>query len=282
MKFGTVRGRLVLVADGSYVDVALASNGRFPTEPLHALTMWDELRDWADRLTGLDDILDEQDLGPVIEHPGQVFAVGLNYAGHAREGGVEPPTHPMIFTKYPSSITGPYSNIELPSRKVDWEVELVVVMGTGGYRIPSTDAWQHVAGVTVGQDISEREVQNRKPAPQFSLGKSFPGFSPIGPLLVTPDELGDPDRLDIRCRLNGEVVQDSATSDLIFSVSELIGYISHIVPMSPGDLIFTGTPAGVGQSRKPARFLCPGDVLESTIDGIGTMVNTMTAAANPI
>ena len=150
--------------------------------------------------------------------PRQVFAIGLNYAAHAAEAGLENPTFPPTFTKFPTCLTGPDATVELPSEFVDWEVELVVVIGRLAYEVAAGDGWRHVAGLTVGQDLSERIVQTRPPAPQFSLGKSFPGFGPIGPWVVTPDELDDPDDLALGCTVNGEEVQKSRTSDLIFGV----------------------------------------------------------------
>jgi 2-keto-4-pentenoate hydratase/2-oxohepta-3-ene-1,7-dioic acid hydratase in catechol pathway len=162
----------------------------------------------------------------------------------------------------------------LPSDSVDWEVELVVVIGASAHRVGAGDAWSVVAGLTAGQDLSDRQVQLRPPMPQFSLGKSFPGFGPTGPWLVTTDELDDPDDLALSCSIDGEVMQSSRTSDLIFSVPRLIDALSHITPLLPGDLIFTGTPSGVGVARKPQRFLTAGSVLETRIEGIGTMTTT--------
>jgi 2-keto-4-pentenoate hydratase/2-oxohepta-3-ene-1,7-dioic acid hydratase in catechol pathway len=201
-----------------------------------------------------------------------VFAIGLNYAAHAVESHQSVPEHPTTFTKFSTCITGPYAHVTLPSESVDYEIELVAVIGLRTHRATAATAWGYVAGLMVGQDLSERAVQLRPPVPQFSLGKSFPGFGPTGPWLVTPDELADPDDLAVTCRLNAEVVQSSRTSDLIFSVSEIIERVSAITPMLPGDLVFTGTPSGVGMGRTPPRYLSPGDMLESTIEGIGTMV----------
>ena len=195
----------------------------------------------------------------------------MNYAAHAAEAGLENPTFPPTFTKFPTCLTGPDATVELPSEFVDWEVELVVVIGQLAYDVAIGDGWRHVAGLTVGQDLSERIVQTRPPAPQFSLGKSFPGFGPIGPWVVTPDELDDPDDLALGCTVNGEEVQKSRTSDLIFGVDALVHHLSSITPLLPGDLIFTGTPSGVGGTRTPPRFLAPGDELVSTIDGVGTI-----------
>ena len=215
--------------------------------------------------------LDVHALQAPVPRPRQVFAIGLNYAAHAAEAGLERPAFPPTFTKFPTCLTGPDATVELPSAFVDWEVELVVVIGRLAYEVAAGDGWRHVAGLTVGQDLSERIVQTRPPAPQFSLGKSFPGFGPIGPWVVTPDELDNPDDLALGCTVNGEEVQKSRTCDLIFDVDALIHHLSSITPLLPGDLIFTGTPSGVGGTRTPPRFLAPGDELVSTIEGIGTI-----------
>jgi 2-keto-4-pentenoate hydratase/2-oxohepta-3-ene-1,7-dioic acid hydratase in catechol pathway len=160
--------------------------------------------------------------------------------------------------------------VELPSDNVDWEVELVVVIGREARRVPAEKGWDYVAGLTVGQDLSWRAVQTRGPAPQFSIGKSYPGFSPIGPVVVTPDEFADKDDLAIRCALDGEVLQDGRTSDLIFPVAELVSRLSESLTLYPGDLVFTGTPQGVGMGRKPQRFLVPG-TLVSHLEGVGDL-----------
>ena len=180
------------------------------------------------------------------------------------------PKRPATFTKFPTCLTGPDAAVTLPPGMVDWEVELVVVIGTRAKRVDPARAWDHVAGVTVGQDLSERGLQFEA-GNQFSLGKSFPGFGPTGPWLVTPDELEDPDDLALGCAVDGETVQSSRTSDLIFPVPQLITELSAVLELLPGDLIFTGTPAGVGLGRTPPRFLQVGQTLESWIEGIGTI-----------
>jgi len=184
---------------------------------------------------------------------------------------VDPPTSPVVFTKFVSSFVGPAGDVALPSDSVDWEVELVAVIGRTASRIPSGTGWDHVAGLTVGQDLSERRIQGRGSVPQFSLGKSFPGFAPTGPWLVTPDELPCRDDIALTCDVNGVVVQSGRTSDMVFGVPELVEHLSEVVTLFPGDIIFTGTPAGVGASQTPQRFLAPGDVLSSHIEGIGSM-----------
>jgi 2,4-didehydro-3-deoxy-L-rhamnonate hydrolase len=218
----------------------------------------------------------EQLGAPVVASP-QVFGIGLNYREHAAESGVDAPDVPPVFTKFRSCLAGPSATIELPSDKVDWEVELVAVIGRPAERVPEEKAWSYVAGVMAGQDLSERTVQLAGPVPQFSLGKSFPGFGPIGPWLVTPDELPDRDDLRLRCSVDGRVLQDGRTRDMIFSVPELVARISAVCPMAPGDLIFTGTPPGVGMGRQPPEFLRPGATLVSTIEGLGELRNALVA-----
>ena len=271
MRVATVEGRAVVLVGDGVVDVATASAGSLPADPQLLYEHWDEVRALAERATEPDAALDPHSLQAPVPRPRQVFAIGMNYAAHAAEAGVEAPTFPPTFTKFPTCLTGPDATVELPSEFVDWEVELVVVMGRLAYEVAAGSGWAYVAGLTVGQDLSERIVQTRPPAPQFSLGKSFPGFGPIGPWVVTPDELDDPDDLALGCSVNGEEVQKSRTSDLIFGVDALIHHLSSITPLLPGDLIFTGTPAGVGGTRTPPRFLAPGDELVSTIEGIGTI-----------
>jgi 2-keto-4-pentenoate hydratase/2-oxohepta-3-ene-1,7-dioic acid hydratase in catechol pathway len=261
----------VLVVDDGVIDVATASGGSLPADPQLLYEQWDAVRALADRVKGADAPLDRKRLLAPVPRPRQVFAIGLNYAAHAAEAGLETPTFPPTFTKFPTCLTGPDATVELPSEFVDWEIELVVVIGAHAYEVAEGDGWSHVAGLTVGQDLSERIVQTRPPAPQFSLGKSFPGFGRTGPWIVTPDEFVNPDDLALECTLNGEEVQKSRTSDLIFGVDALINRLSSITPLLPGDLIFTGTPSGVGGTRKPPRFLAPGDELVSTIEDIGTI-----------
>jgi len=184
-----------------------------------------------------------------------------------------------VFTNFPTSITGPVATVELPEGHVDWEIEVVAVIGRGGYRIPRAEAWDAVAGLTVGQDLSERVQQLRGTPPQFSLAKSHPGFGPIGPVVVTPDELPDRDDVGFESRIGDEVLQHGRTSELIFPVDDLVARLSAVCRLLPGDLIFTGTPAGVGNRRTPQRFLQPGETLVSTVDGIGEIRQTFVAGS---
>ena len=182
------------------------------------------------------------------------------------------PEVPATFTKFPASLGGPFDDIEIVGETVDWEVELVAVVGGRADRVAESDAWSHIAGLTVGQDISDRGLQFAAGS-QFSLGKSRRGYGPMGPWVVTPDEVDDPDDLALGCSVDGETVQEARTSDLIFSVPQLVAELSSVLPLLPGDIIFTGTPAGVGFTRKPPRALAPGNVLETWIEGIGTIRN---------
>jgi 2,4-didehydro-3-deoxy-L-rhamnonate hydrolase len=284
MRMANVAGRSTLI-DGAGVglDVEKASDGRFTADPQALFEQWDALHDWAVTLDGGGDVaVDPAQLDAPTPAPRQVFAIGLNYAEHAAESKIARPDSPPVFTKFQTSIAGPNATVTLPSNTVDWEVELVVAIGRGGVRIAESEAWSHVAGLMVGQDLSERIVQLAGPAPQFSLGKSYPGFAPLGPALVTVDEVDNPEDLELGCSLNGEVLQQGCTSQMIFGVGELIARISAVCPLLPGDVIFTGTPSGVGGARTPARYLPPGSTLTSYIAGVGELRNDFIAAADYI
>ena len=279
MRIANLSGRLSLIVEGRAVDVEQASAGRFAADPQAVYERWAEFRGWAaeaDLPAGV--AFEPAELGSPAPAPRQTLAIGLNYRDHAAESGfVAPEGLPPVFTKYVTAISGPVTTVKLPEGHVDWEVELVAVIGRRAEAVSETDAWAHVAGLAVGQDISERVVQLAGPAPQFSLGKSFPGFAPIGPWLVTPDEFDNPDDLELRCAINGEQVQKGRTRDLIFSVPALIAGLSKVLPLLPGDVVFTGTPAGVGLGRTPQRWLTDGDELHSTIEGIGELHQTFLA-----
>jgi 2-keto-4-pentenoate hydratase/2-oxohepta-3-ene-1,7-dioic acid hydratase in catechol pathway len=250
------------------------SFGRFDSSPQQIYDKWREFVSWAHQVD-LDAAspFSASDLGAPAPAPKQVFAIGLNYRAHAAESHFDVPEEPTVmFTKWPSCLTGPVTTVELPpGGHTDWEVELVVIMGRLASRITPDRAWEHVAGLTVGQDLSERITQTSGPSPQFSLGKSLPGFGPTGPWLVTPDEFNDPNDLELGCAINGEQMQKGRTSDLVFSVPVLISRLSHKLPLLPGDVLFTGTPAGVGLGRTPPRYLAPGDELISYVGGIGEL-----------
>jgi 2-keto-4-pentenoate hydratase/2-oxohepta-3-ene-1,7-dioic acid hydratase in catechol pathway len=274
MRVATVSGRLSLIAPEGAIDVHAASDGQFGPDPAGAFERWAEFTAWA-RSADLPAAAPfaAEDLGSPSPAPRQVFGIGLNYDDHIAESGfTRPQGNPSVFTKFPTCITGPTGDITLPpDGHTDWEVELVVVIGTLAYRVPAEQAWDHVAGLAVGQDVSERILQLSASPPQFSMGKSYPGFGPVGPWLVTPDEFSNPDDLELTCSVNGEQVQKGRTRNLIFGVRDLIERLSAVAPLLPGDIIFTGTPSGVGMGRDPQRWLAPGDVLTTSIEGIGEM-----------
>ncbi|TVT60219.1 fumarylacetoacetate hydrolase family protein [Amycolatopsis rhizosphaerae] len=274
MRFANVSGRAALLIGDGAVDVEKASDGRFRADPQAVYEVWDEFRTWAAGVGAEEAIpFDAGSLEAPAPAPAQVFAIGLNYSDHAAESDFEAPSQfPPVFTKFRTSLAGACTTVELPpGGKVDWEVELVAVLGRRAHRVSADEAWSCVAGLAVGQDISERVSQLAGPAPQFSLGKSFPGFAPFGPWLVTVDEFDDPDDIEIGCSLDGEVLQHGRTGDLLFSVPRLIEGLSRVTPLLPGDVIFTGTPSGVGLGRVPQRFLQPGDELVSFARGIGEL-----------
>ncbi|PTW51992.1 fumarylacetoacetate hydrolase family protein [Rhodovulum kholense] len=237
-----------------------------------------------DRLRGLD-----PETLPLVEAPGRIgaclsrvpnfFCVGLNYARHAAETGAEPPKEPILFSKASSALSGPYDPVVIPrdSVKSDWEVELGVVIGRDTLYVSEAEALDHVAGYCVINDVSERAFQIERGG-QWVKGKSAPTFGPTGPWLVTADEVADPQALGLSLALNGQTVQDSRTDDMIFSVAEIVSYMSRFMALQPGDIIATGTPSGVGMGMKPQRFLRPGDVMELTVEGLGTQRQDVVAA----
>lgn len=272
-RFANVAGRSSLVDDaGDYYDLERMTGGDVTADPVEALSDLDALGAAQARLDDMTPFgtLTGADIRPPVT-PQNVFAIGLNYADHVAEAKMDLPKTPLVFTKFPSCIVGPNSDIELRSEHADYEVELVVVIGRAGRDISVADAWSHVLGLTAGQDISDRVLQFAAKPPHFDLAKSRDTYGPLGPTLVSPDMFDDPTDLGIRCAINGELRQDSRTSNLVFSIADLIAYLSSIMTLSPGDIIFTGTPAGVGGSA--GKFLRPGDVITSEVDGIGSLTN---------
>lgn len=288
MKLANHDSRAVLVVGPAGqevgVDVATASAGRFGPGPAEVLAQWEEFRAWAAEAAldeaAADVVLDPALLGPPSPQPFQTLAIGLNYADHAAETGFEVPTElPPVFPKWSSALTGARGEVVIPAGgTVDWEVEVVAVIGRRAHRVTPEEAWSHVAGLTVGQDVSERTMQMSGPAPQFGLAKSYPGFAPTGPWLVTVDELENPDDLALGCSINGETVQDGRTSKLIFSIPLAISKLSQVLTLEPGDLVFTGTPDGVGMGMQPPRYLRDGEVLRTWVEGIGELEHRFVAA----
>ncbi len=261
MRIGTLHGRAVAI-DGD-----------------RALDLGSSVRDLLPRLGSLGPLdwstaapFSAADLEAPVPDPRQVFAIALNYAPHAAEAGYTAPDVPLVFTKFPSCLTGPDATVVLPpDGHTDWEVEVVAVVGRGGRSIPESSAWEALAGVTLGQDLSERVTQLAGRPAQFSLGKSFPGFGPTGPWIVTPDELPDRDDIVFSSALDGQPLQSGRTADLIFSIPRLVAHLSAACELLPGDLVFTGTPEGVGNRLDPPRFLRAGETLVSTAEGIGSI-----------
>ena len=214
---------------------------------------------------------------PPVTQPGKIICLGQNYRQHAREMGGPPPEYPMLFAKYNNTLIGHRQAIVLPrvSSKVDYEAELVVVIGRTGKDIPAERALDYIAGYSIFNDVSVRDYQHR--TAQFLQGKTFDTSGPFGPAVVTLGEIADPNALPVTLRLNGTIMQESNTSDLIFDVPTLIAYISQIMTLDPGDLIVTGTPGGVGVARDPQVFLAPGDVVQIEIGGVGTLENSVQA-----
>jgi 2,4-didehydro-3-deoxy-L-rhamnonate hydrolase len=272
MKLANSNDRAVLVLDDEIADIAEASDGHFGPDPMAVYDDWAAFVDFAAGVTTGTGPLAEADLRCPVPAPRQVFAIGLNYRRHAEESGMAIPAVPATFTKFPASLAGPFDDIEIVGTSVDWEVELVAVVGRRADRVTEAAAWDHIAGLTVGQDVSDRHLQFAAGG-QFSLGKSRRGYGPMGPWVVTLDDVPHPDDLGLGCSVDGDTVQDARTSDLIFSVPRLVAELSSVLPLLPGDVIFTGTPAGVGAARKPPRFLAPGQTLETWIEGIGTIRN---------
>lgn len=224
--------------------------------------------------------LEEVAVHAPILNPEKIVAIGLNYLDHAKESGMEPPKQPIFFSKYPSSIIGPRSPVVLPpadlTSKVDYEVELALVIGRSAKNTPVEQAMDHVYGYTILNDISARDLQFQDG--QWVKGKALDTFAPLGPWIVTKDEIADPHSLRLVLALNGDVMQDSNTSNLIFNIPTLISYLSRFFTLKPGDIIATGTPHGVGQSRVPPRFLKAGDTMVAEIQGIGALETPVISA----
>lgn len=279
MRLVNFEGRLGFDVAGRFVDLEQASQGRVSSDPMASFAAWDEIRRLASEQAVGDTgrLIHPEHLGPPVPRPSQVFAIGLNYRDHAEEAGLPIPAQPMVFTKFPSCLAGPNTSVPLTSDRVDWEVEQVVVIGRETHRVRAGNAWEFVAGFCVGQDVSDRALQFADKPPQFSLGKSAPCFGPLGPALVSLDEIRDRDDMKLRCAIDGESVQDSSTRNLIFCVPDLIAHLSRYCVLRPGDLIFTGTPGGVGSVRNPRRYLKVGETIESEIEGVGRLSNRCVA-----
>ena len=232
----------------------------------------DILAEWLEKNKDSCPLVNEKErLGPPMARPSKIICVGLNYAGHAKESGMDIPKQPVIFFKATSAIVGPNDDLIIPknSSKTDWEVELAIVVGKKAKYVEEKDAYNHIIGYVLHNDYSEREFQLEHGG-QWVKGKSADTFAPIGPCIATKDEISDPHNLNLWLKVNGQKVQDSSTSDLIFNIPQLISHISSYMTLLPGDIISTGTPSGVGMGFKPSRYLKEGDVVELGIDGLGS------------
>ncbi len=240
----------------------------------------DRVAEFLEKGTGVPN-LPRKLLAP-IPNPGKILCIGLNYRDHAQETGAPIPAEPIVFSKFATAIIGPNEPIILPpdSTKVDYEAELVVVIGEKGRYIPKERALEHVAGYMIGHDVSARDWQIEKPGKQWLLGKSFDTFAPTGPYLVTCEEIPDPQKLGVTLKLNGQVMQSGSTDKMIFSVAELIAHVSRVITLEPGDILFTGTPPGVGVARTPPVFLKDGDICEIEIEGLGVLINPCKAGTS--
>jgi len=279
LRFASKGGRAQLVVGDppTLIDLEAASGGHLPSDPIAAFHRWDEVRDFAAGHSGTGQAFEMHELDAPSPWPTQVFGIGLNYRTHAEETGMPMPASPLTFTKWSSSVCGPAAEIPITGPSIDWEVELVLVMGGGGRDIAEADAWNHVAGLCVGQDVSDRALQYATQPPQFSLGKSRRNFSPFGPWITDARDVADRDNLTMWCTVNGEEVQRTTTDDLIFGIPQLISYLSGIVQLLPGDVVYTGTPSGVGAARKPPQWLQPGDTVVSCVEGLATITNRCVA-----
>lgn len=268
-----VDGRAALQQGGDWYDLATLAGDPSLADPMVAVARHEELPALQERCGAATPTgpLAAVTLGPPVPRPAQVFGIGLNYRDHAGESGMELPAVPMVFTKFPSCIAGPTATVPLSGASVDWEVEIVAVIGREATGVAVSDAWDVVAGLTLGQDISDRAVQLADQPPQFSMGKSFGAYGPIGPGIVPVDAFEDRDDIGLWCEVDGERMQQGRTRDLIFSIPTLVAYLSSICTLHPGDLIFTGTPSGVGLAR--GRFLAPGELLTSGAEVIGELAN---------
>ena len=271
--FANVNKKSALIRENSFFDLETISDGAVSADPMEALTTPEVLHDLSENLDNfaasgnVDDVV----LGAPVPRPTNSFGIGLNYQTHVDEAAMETPDVPMVFAKLPTCITGPTSDVQMRSGECDYEGELVIVIGPGGKDINEDQGWEHVVGLTVGQDFSDRGAQFMNAPAQFTLGKSMDSFGPTGPVLVSTDSFSDPADLELRTWVNGELRQQDRTSSLIFSIPKLIAFISRFVTLKTGDLIFTGTPEGVG--FRNGVFLTDGDVVRTSIEGIGTLEN---------
>ncbi|HEV3146736.1 MAG TPA: fumarylacetoacetate hydrolase family protein [Gemmataceae bacterium] len=286
MRFATLRTNLgprLVVRSGEHYFDLVATDPTLPATMRQLLNAGPEIypavRDALQKPQAVKLAVGSAQYHAVVPDPPKILCIGLNYRDHAIEGGKAIPTEPVLFAKFTTALIGAGEPIVLPkvSHKVDYEAELVIVIGKRGRHIPAQKAFDYVAGYTCGHDVSARDWQFRGEEKQWIIGKTFDTFAPVGPELVTVDDAPHPHNLPIRLKLNGQVMQNSNTKEFIFGVPQLLAYLSQVVTLDPGDLIFTGTPPGVGAARKPPVWLKPGDVAEVEIEGLGELRNPVVA-----
>ena len=279
IRFGEINNEKpgVLLPDGIKIDVSKFVKDY--DEHFFGNQGIEKLNNWLEKNHDSCPVLENDvRLGPPLLRPSKIVCVGLNYSKHAKESGMDVPEEPVLFFKASSAIIGPYDSIIIPkgSEKSDWEVELAIVIGNKASYVSEKDALSHVAGYVLHNDVSERSFQLERSG-QWVKGKSCDTFAPIGPFIATPDEIGDPNNLNLWLKLNGEQMQNSNTSDFIFNIQQVVSYISQFMTLLPGDIISTGTPFGVGLGLNPPRYLKDGDVIELGIDGLGVSKQTCKA-----
>jgi 2,4-diketo-3-deoxy-L-fuconate hydrolase len=267
MRIAVIDERTKIVRGTEAFDVSDASDGTFGPSPEDVYDKWNAFRSWAATADlGSGSPFNPERTASPSPRPRQIFGIGLNYRAHQIESGLPAPSEPLVFAKFLTSVAPSFGDLVLYTDKVDWEAEAAIVIGKEARFVAEADAWDYVAGVTAAQDFSARDVQMRPSGtPQFSLGKSFPGYTPLGPVLVSPDEFDDPDKIALTCSINGKLVQSSTTADLIFPVSQLIAYLSAILPLLPGDVILTGTPSGVALGMATPEYLKAGDRITTVV-----------------
>ena len=279
IRFGEINNEKpgVLLPDGTKIDVSKFVKDY--DEHFFGNQGIEKLNNWLEKNHDSCPVVENDvRLGPPLLRPSKIVCVGLNYSKHAKESGMDVPEEPVLFFKASSAIIGPYDSIIIPkgSEKSDWEVELAIVIGNKASYVSEKDALSHVAGYVLHNDVSERSFQLERSG-QWVKGKSCDTFAPIGPFIATPDEIGDPNNLNLWLKLNGEQMQNSNTSDFIFNIQQVVSYISQFMTLLPGDVISTGTPFGVGLGLNPPRYLKDGDVIELGIDGLGVSKQTCKA-----
>ncbi|MFI7171246.1 fumarylacetoacetate hydrolase family protein [Rhodococcoides fascians] len=282
MKLANIRGRACAAVGSGLVDLNSVSDAQLPADPMAYVDsgIAERAKHFLAAHRDLEPVSAEtNDFGPPVPRPGKILAVALNFYDHAVESKRDVPGEPAVFPKLTSSLCGPFDAIEVPTTctMIDYEAEVVIAIGKRMRGVQAADVWDHVAGITAGQDISDRFEQRRPPLGQFSLAKSYDTFSPIGPYLATLDEFPDLNRIALCGRLGDTQVQFGTTAQLIFSIPELVAWTCRYITLEPGDLIFTGTPEGVGTRREPPLYLKDGMILETEVTGVGVMRNPVRA-----